>query len=137
MLLTLCLHNFAGVAKSCKALRLIQKHLKLLQMFQVLRNLQNVAGVSVLLKCCKCCSLLKKWFKCCKDFQRQNVANAVELFECCREVKKRSKCSRFPKGALVRRADRDNLQSFMPLSFAVAVLSCNCGWAFAQHKLGS
>ena len=54
--------------------------------------------------------------------------------------------------ALVRRADRDNLQSFMhlcvelieticsllcPLGFAVAVLSCNCGWAFAQHKLGS
>ena len=29
--------------------------------------------------------------------------------------------------AIVRRTDQDNLQSLRHLSFAVAVLSCNCG----------
>ena len=50
--------------------------------------------------------------KCCKDFQKKNVANAAEFFECCRDVNKRCKCARFPKTrgefALVRGADRDN-----------------------------
>ena len=38
---------------------------------------------------------------------------------------------------LVRRACRDNLQSLCHLSFAVAVLSYNCGRSFTQHMLGS
>ena len=51
----------------------------------------------MLLKCCKRCSVLKKCCKCRKEFQKKNVANAAELFECCRDVNKRCKCVRVPK----------------------------------------
>ena len=112
-----------------------------MQMLQVLQNFQNVVGVAVLLKCCKCCSVLKN---CCKDFQKKNVANAGEVFECCRDVNKRCKWGRFPKilgeFALLHSCVEliETICSLLcHLSFAVAVLSCNCGWPFAQHKLGS
>ena len=49
----------------------------------MLRSFQNVAGVAVLLKCC---SVLKKFGKCYKDFQKKNVPGAAGLFDCCGDV---------------------------------------------------
>ena len=52
---------------------------------------KNIAKVVLqILQCLKKCS------KCCKVFQKENVAGAVGLFECCGDVNKRCKCARFP-----------------------------------------
>ena len=119
-------------------------------MLQALRNFQNIAGVAVLLKCLKRCSVLnKKYCKCCENFQKKNVANAAELFKCCRDINKRFQMfevsqdlgggggGEFPLLHLCVELIGTICSLLCHLSFAVAVLSCNCEWAFARHKLGS
>ena len=112
-----CLHNVAGVAKSFKALGLLQ----------TLKNNANVAGVAEFLKCCRCCSAFKtlqmlqclkkmlqvlqglskeKCCKCCGAFS--NVAETLQMCEVSQDF------GGICAVALVHRADRDNLQSFMP-----------------------
>ena len=90
--------------------------------------------------------MFKKMWKCCKNFQKKNVAGAAGLFECCGDVNKRCKCTTFPKTsgefALLYLCvelidDRDNLQSFMPFKLCCCSLIMQLWMGFAQHKLGS